>query len=768
MIKHYHSTGHDLQRTAFRYAQKACKKGFCGLKLLFLKKIKNFSQKQQLRSDRFSFMPVGTRYYLIVLISLSFSMIYAQDMGVRLTSGTLPNATLDVNGSVSFREGTALALVNGVNSDIALTAYSFFRITGPTAAFSLTGCAGGVDGRMLTLINASGQTLTLTHQATSTSANQINTGGSDMSIIAGGIATLFYNSSLSKWVVTSATNTPPKFSGIGEGSLTDSMLVVNNGIAGRVKPVDFIETYAWGLDGNAGTTAGTNFMGTTDAKDVVFKANGTEGMRLANTTRYLGVGATTPAYKIHVEETGGFDADIAARLYNTNNLTYQPALLLQTSGGTKAAATAVANTTALGVIRWGGYDGSAFNDIQCAEIGALTTQTWSTTAHGTSLLFKTVPNSTTTAQSRMIIDQNGNIGIGLTTPSVKLQIDGGNATATYTKFTAGTTTNQTSSDGFDVGVDASGNAVLNQKEALPMILSTNNTEVIRVSSAGDVLIGALTPAETTGLALVNQSASDQKDDATITTYNSTTTPAFVIFKARGTAVAPTILTNNETIGGFNANGYTGSAFASLTAVSTVTASDYTTSFGGDIAFKTSRSGTSSERMRIMSTGNVGIGVAAPSHILQISGQGRATNSAWATTSDVRLKDIDSPYEYGLKELLKVKTYRFHYKKDNPLNLPTDKAFQGVIAQELQKVMPEAVAKMPDGYLTVSTDPVFWATVNAVKELDTQNKQLKAEVEQLKAELAKQGKITESITTRLERLETALASKETKSTTNGQK
>ena len=72
-------------------------------------------------------------------------------------------------------------------------------------------------------------------------------------------------------------------------------------------------------------------------------------------------------------------------------------------------------------------------------------------------------------------------------------------------------------------------------------------------------------------------------------------------------------------------------------------------------------------MRIMSTGNVGIGVAAPSHILQINGQGRATNSAWATSSDIRLKDIDSPYEYGLKELLKINTVRFHYKKDNPLN-----------------------------------------------------------------------------------------------------
>jgi hypothetical protein len=156
-------------------------------------------------------------------------------------------------------------------------------------------------------------------------------------------------------------------------------------------------------------------------------------------------------------------------------------------------------------------------------------------------------------------------------------------------------------------------------------------------------------------------------------------------------------------------------------------------------------------MRIMSTGNVGIGVSAPSHILQINGQGRATSSAWATTSDRRLKDIDGRFEYGLKELLKINTVRFHYKKGNPLNLPTDKAFQGIIAQELQKVVPEAVTKMPDGYLTVSTDPVFWTMLNAIKELDAkvemltkENTALKEKVSDLDALKAEVEKIKKAI------------------------
>ena len=47
-----YTTGYGLQRTVFRYAQKACRKDFFGDKLLFLIKIENFYQKQQLLSKK--------------------------------------------------------------------------------------------------------------------------------------------------------------------------------------------------------------------------------------------------------------------------------------------------------------------------------------------------------------------------------------------------------------------------------------------------------------------------------------------------------------------------------------------------------------------------------------------------------------------------------------------------------------------------------------------------------------------------------------------
>jgi hypothetical protein len=55
----------------------------------------------------------------------------------------------------------------------------------------------------------------------------------------------------------------------------------------------------WKLLGNAGTTAGTNFIGTTDAIDFVTKTNNAEVMR-ATSAGNVGVGTATPTSKLQV------------------------------------------------------------------------------------------------------------------------------------------------------------------------------------------------------------------------------------------------------------------------------------------------------------------------------------------------------------------------------------------------------------------------------------------------------------------------------------
>jgi hypothetical protein len=69
-----------------------------------------------------------------------------------------------------------LTLVNGANSDIELPSVArFLRLTGPSGAFSITGFQSGYEAKRLIIFNDSGQTVTLTNNATSVAANRLLT-----------------------------------------------------------------------------------------------------------------------------------------------------------------------------------------------------------------------------------------------------------------------------------------------------------------------------------------------------------------------------------------------------------------------------------------------------------------------------------------------------------------------------------------------------------------------------------------------------------------
>jgi hypothetical protein len=217
---------------------------------------------------------------IIFFFLLFFAVLKAQNMGLKLPVGTLPNASLDVNGSMAFRESSALILANGINTDVVINNFSFFRITGPTAAFTITGFTSGSDGRTLTLINATSQTLTLTHQTGSSVANQLNTGGTNITLEANGVAIFVYNITLTKWVLSG-----------GKGF-----------------------KYDWLLTGNGSTSVGSYFLGTSDARSFALKANNVEGIRLTSTGN-VGIGGTIAQNNLDV----GGNAVIGANLSGTSN-----------------------------------------------------------------------------------------------------------------------------------------------------------------------------------------------------------------------------------------------------------------------------------------------------------------------------------------------------------------------------------------------------------------------------------------------------------------
>ena len=59
---------------------------------------------------------------------------------------------------------------------------------------------------------------------------------------------------------------------------------------------------AWTILGNGGTNATTNFLGTTDAQDLVFRTNNSEKMRVLSNGN-VGIGTTAPAYRLQITNT---------------------------------------------------------------------------------------------------------------------------------------------------------------------------------------------------------------------------------------------------------------------------------------------------------------------------------------------------------------------------------------------------------------------------------------------------------------------------------
>ena len=95
-----------------------------------------------------------------------------------------------------------------------------------------------------------------------------------------------------------------------------------------------------------------------------------------------------------------------------------------------------------------------------------------------------------------------------------------------------------------------------------------------------------------------------------------------------------------------------------------------------------------------------------------NGHGKFKSFSGNVISDRRLKYVGKESTTGLDKVRQLKVFNFTYKKDT-----TKTPHVGVIAQDLQKVFPNAVQKGKDGFLTIRMEDMFYAVINAIKELD---------------------------------------------------
>lgn len=206
------------------------------------------------------------------------------------------------------------------------------------------------------------------------------------------------------------------------------------------------------INADNGVVSGSSGVKTTaDTSGVLaLQSNGSTGVTL-NTSLNVGIGTTTPAYKLQVvgsvASTGGSSISVFGK---TNSDSISNTLYIQNSDGSKAA------------------------NFQLGSTGIL--QTW---VYGGSSWV----NATT-------IDSSGNLGIGTTSPSAKLHVEGGTENAIIGSSTRKLYV-RADSNGVSV-LDAAaqaGNGFYVNSVSSYVATNTGSTERFRVGSAGQLGIG---------------------------------------------------------------------------------------------------------------------------------------------------------------------------------------------------------------------------------------------------------------------------------------
>lgn len=256
---------------------------------------------------------------------------------------------------------------------------------------------------------------------------------------------------------------------------------------------------AWLLLGNSGTTAGTNFLGTTDAQDVVIKANSTEGFRLysGGVMASLGVGttvapSTTSAYSSFVMK--GSTSNFGINLQDGGGRT---SLLWNASGtgGNYLVSSEPATRMTMSI---NGTTGGLFGFYGAAAGTAGSPITWLQTGYISSndqIWFS--PRGT--SSDFYIPAATGYIGVGTTTPGVKMDIVSNNvsyggqlrlAATDYDQITfynSGAMTLNAANRLGDIYYDIAGTALNIENQAGNKYVNLNQ-------SGGNVGIGTAAPA----------------------------------------------------------------------------------------------------------------------------------------------------------------------------------------------------------------------------------------------------------------------------------
>ncbi len=115
------------------------------------------------------------------------------------------------------------------------------------------------------------------------------------------------------------------------------------------------------------------------------------------------------------------------------------------------------------------------------------------------------------------------------------------------------------------------------------------------------------------------------------------------------------------------------------------------------------------------------------------GEAFKRGTTWRDISDIRLKQNITPIEMAMEKMLRLRGVMFEWKDPKRMGRPEGPQM-GMIGQEVEQVFPELVTETPDGYKAIGWSTFEALTIEAFRQLKSENDALKKRNEALEARI----------------------------------
>lgn len=209
--------------------------------------------------------------------------------------------------------------------------------------------------------------------------------------------------------------------GIGTNAPTSPLTVIGNTLTSTLSVGVFGANYPMLFDALTNTLV---FNEAGEAKNIRIESDNDENLFFVDAVNdRIGVGLSNPTYEFEVANDGQ-NVEIVADTYSTlPGSSTKTVFGGRAARGTRAAPLPVQNNDILAEFSGLGYGTTAFAPSTTAGMRVIAAETFSDTAWGTGLFFRTTGRGSVILQTRMVVDADGNVGIGDTTPETPLDVE---------------------------------------------------------------------------------------------------------------------------------------------------------------------------------------------------------------------------------------------------------------------------------------------------------------------------------------------------------